>query len=445
MDFQTLSVAKAYADKVASQSGGSLIAGDLIEIKDGVVRSTLGDSAGFEMKSKIYYDSGRLILEDSYIYEEDVEDGKAWAEYVYMPIYQPTFLDKPENEEEPIDIEVKYYPPESDDFVILKGLYAYSYDSKEEVYEYVIYVNAKLGEDDVEIDNTDYPIFEINAEMPYWNGDKGEYEDIFGIYVGVSGYGVQDISGARFIIDKEVEVEKFVTLPQRALNLSFDEEPTPGSENLISSDTLYQLVNNLMTEIGTTFQYIQDSFEEELENIQDNLSYDNAPTENSTKLVQSDGIYKAIKAETANISSPLFIVDVLSVGSDSKGTFSHTFSQIAEAYEAGKIIYLRHKYSSTLTYIYQLAKYDSNSYRGGQNFNFYRIYSESSVEKGFEGDGMFAEVWVIGTGSGKRFTKEISFVEDQNKQKELFLTSSSGKKFKITINDSGEISATETT
>ena len=54
MDITTLAAAKAYTDKKTSESGGSsLVAGDLLEIKDGVVRCTLGDLKSGELKEEI--------------------------------------------------------------------------------------------------------------------------------------------------------------------------------------------------------------------------------------------------------------------------------------------------------------------------------------------------------------------------------------------------------
>ena len=53
MDFMALAAAKAYTDKKISESGGSsLIAGDLLEIKDSVVRCTLGDLKYSEIKEE---------------------------------------------------------------------------------------------------------------------------------------------------------------------------------------------------------------------------------------------------------------------------------------------------------------------------------------------------------------------------------------------------------
>ena len=223
----------------------ALIAGDLIEIKDGVVSSTLGKTYT-RVEYAALFDSDILELVESEIDEED----PAWSAYYYQDIYQDTFLDKPENEEEPIDIEVKYYPSESDDFVILKGLYAYSYDSKDDCDNYYMYVNAKMGEDDVEVDNPNFPIIQIGA-------DKYSSEDEFEIYL--TSYG-QDITGARIVIDGERVTKTTIKLPNTALNMDFDR--ISGDPNkVVSSYAVEEAIENTINYFNNDLNAIRNTID----------------------------------------------------------------------------------------------------------------------------------------------------------------------------------------
>lgn len=80
----------------------------------------------------------------------------------------------------------------------------------------------------------------------------------------------EDCVGSNIEAFKISQKTSYIKLPNEAL--SFDNEPTEGSENLVNSDTLFK-----------AFQ-----------NVSPNLEFDDVPTSGSEKPVKSDGIYTAI-------------------------------------------------------------------------------------------------------------------------------------------------------
>ena len=252
----------------------ALKAGDFIEIKDGVVSSTLGKTYT-KVEQVALYDSGILELDDYYIDEED----PAASEYYYQTVYRDSFLDIPEVEEELIEIDVKYYPSDSDEFIILKSHYMYYYNDKDEKDCYEVFINSKLVDGELETDNHDFQRIKMIAESPYYDGK--EYAYGFEITTGASG----DISGARIVIDGEKVVKTTVKLPGEAIDLVVDQEVIKESLNPVSGGAVYNATKELEYQI------------EELENQMPTLpTIENEPKSGSENLVTSGGVYNAIQA-----------------------------------------------------------------------------------------------------------------------------------------------------
>jgi hypothetical protein len=127
---------------------------------------------------------------------------------------------------------------------------AYYYDSHYDEHGCEIYVNAKPGEDDVEVNDPNYPMFFIYAENPYWDDDDKKINE-FKIQITNAGYGVPDLPGARIVIDKEEIVEKFVALPDNALKAGKFIEIKDGQIRLTLGDKIVteKSVNILNEEI----------------------------------------------------------------------------------------------------------------------------------------------------------------------------------------------------
>ena len=253
----------------------ALKAGDLIEIKDGVISSTLGKTYT-TVKQGTLFNSGRLYLEDSYIDEEDPTQ----SEYIYDTNYQSNFLNKPDVEDEWNEIDVKYYLPDSDEFVILKGQYKYYYDDKDEADIYTVAINARLDEEEGEpiIDNPDFPVIAVNAQSPYYysKDDEWVYDEF---EITTVSYG-QDISYAKIVIDGERVIKTTVKLPREALDLTIDEELDKESDNPISNSAVY---------------YCKRELEDMIFNNQHSFTFDDTPTFGSSNAVTSGGVYSAIQ------------------------------------------------------------------------------------------------------------------------------------------------------
>lgn len=104
-------------------------------------------------------------------------------------------------------------------------------------------------------------------------------EDGVGYYTLTSS---EDITGASIKVSGTITKEETVKLPNEAL--SFDEEPIEGSENLVSSGCIYNILGNMGENFGS-----------ELDNKQDKLTFDSAPTEGSENPVTSGGVYTALQ------------------------------------------------------------------------------------------------------------------------------------------------------
>ena len=104
-----------------------------------------------------------------------------------------------------------------------------------------------------------------------------------------------------FKIGKDIPTISYVKLPNEALDM--DESPVQGSSRPVTSDGIYNALQNVSPALnfdhyptqGSSNPVTSDGIYNALQNVTPDLSYDSTPTEGSLNPVTSDGIYKAIK------------------------------------------------------------------------------------------------------------------------------------------------------
>lgn len=279
----------------------ALQAGNLIKIENGVVSSTLGTKITSTKEAEFL---NTVLPSDSWSeYDGQIQCGDECN-------YMPSIGDKVnveitlENSDTPIcfnDVEVKTY-----------------YDT----FPCIIVNSDQTGED---LD-TDGSIIKKDESLPgifcMWMKEEGV------CYYTLLSW--DNIAGASVKISGVATVSEIVKLPNNAL--TFDEEPTEYSKNLVNSGVVYEAIQN----------------------VKDSLVYDSTPTQNSQNLMKSGDIYNAFNNFKANempnyinntvhekvkaneISVP--VVDFVST--DGEPIFETTFSTNQENYtHSGYLIY----------------------------------------------------------------------------------------------------------
>ena len=247
--------------------GTDLVAGDLLEIKDGVIRSTLGDLLSDETEETLV----------EFHHADNIEMGdQGDGTYVYGA---EGILTSPIDINEKLTIEFNLSDGTNKTF---NTDVTSEYDGEGTLY-FGLY-NCISGDDGlIKVDeNLDAIYFECGV-----NGE--EFSLAFVTF--------EDYTGASVTIgqSKVVERKVYATLPDNALaagnlikiengvvssTLSFDEEPIEGSENPITSGGVYEVLMGVNESLGAK---------------QDNLTFDSAPTEGSENPVTSGGIYTALQ------------------------------------------------------------------------------------------------------------------------------------------------------
>lgn len=190
-------------------------AGDLIEIKDGVIRSTLGDL--------LSDDTEEIYVE--FYHADNIEMGdEGNGTYVYQA---ESILTNPIDINEKLIIEFNLSDGTNKTFNVD---ITSEYDGEGTLY--FGFYNCVMGDDGlVKVDE--------NSDALYFEG--GVYGEEFSL--GFATF--EDYTGASIAIgqSKVVEHKVYATLPNEAL--SFDSEPAEGSENLVNSGVVFEALRNV--------------------------------------------------------------------------------------------------------------------------------------------------------------------------------------------------------
>lgn len=221
--------------------GGSYTAGDLIEIKDGIIRSTLGD--------------GSVGTQSAQIFETDYI---ANGDNASMP---PFYLWQKDDS----------YSP----FVLDDKVYLYCTDSSG--------VEKFIGEGVMEQDAAIDTVFGEGSQIGCRFNISSSWSDTFGLTTGTPSItpidssitvnediacfvflqnlqysnivvigATQDYPNVKFRVCKDISVTNYIKLPNEAL--TFDNEPIENSTNLVNSGDLYNVIgdiNTVITQINT--------------------------------------------------------------------------------------------------------------------------------------------------------------------------------------------------
>lgn len=236
--------------------------GNLIEVKDGVVRSTIGDCKTITEIEKTIINISGLYVEDSQkTYGNPIYLAECWGAKLPNQYYKAR---------------AELLLADASEPIIYEDVAAY-YDDKYERYA-VIANNTLNGNSygDTVISNVYGNGFaKVNESIPafmiIWVYEDGEWESELVLS--------EDCSDASLKVTQRIIQPEYVKIPTTALDL--DEKEVSGSSNKVPSSLA---IRNLL---GELYQALENSFEYMLET-------DEEPTEYSENLISSGAVYKAV-------------------------------------------------------------------------------------------------------------------------------------------------------
>ena len=161
---------------------------------------------------------------------------------------------------------------------------------------------------------------------------------------------VQNKAIHKYITDIEYVVSQSLNdLETRKQNaLTFDSTPTPNSNNPVTSGGIYDKFADYSLVISSALNDLNDKvtdLDADIEGKQDTLTFDDAPTANSNNPVKSSGVKTALDGKQDDILIVTFTITGTDYSTYYSGTLDKTHSEILNAMQAGRNVYM---YNSAL-------------------------------------------------------------------------------------------------